>query len=359
MTTFKNTLSYYLYPVFWISLVVLSFYLLESTLTPLIGAFFLAYLLYPIVEKLQSFGLSKAWAVGITYTVSCVILTGLIVMLTPMLVHLAITFIKDLPRLLTSATYSLEQVADQFGIPFHFEVDIFLNEMQHYLTSISFSTFASFSNFLKNTVFNVIHIFLWFVKFLFFPVFFYYTLDKYQDIKQQFTSFIPYRFRPYLSEFSEIVSRVLSGYIRGQLLVCSILATFYACGFWLVGMHFGVIIGVITGFLYIIPYVGFTIALIMGIVITLANFSGIDHLLLVLLIYMLGQALESFFLTPKITGNKVGLDPFLTILVLIAGGNLFGFVGMLTAIPIAGIMKQYYGRIKTHYQTSEFFIKDV
>jgi predicted PurR-regulated permease PerM len=123
-------------------------------------------------------------------------------------------------------------------------------------------------------------------------------------------------------------------------------------------MPYGIIIGFITGYSFLIPYVGIGVASLFGVLFTISHMTDFSTLIGIFLVYAIGQVIESFFLTPRITGNKVGLDPFITIIAIIVGANLMGVLGVLIVIPITGILKYYYIRIKGAYRISNFFVKE-
>ncbi len=351
----KSVVVKYGFPVFWLSLfIVLSICLSEARL-PLVGAFLLAYLLHPIVDRITKWGVPEPLSIVLVFAVSLLSLIGLLSVVIPQFFHLILSLIQDLPDLVIKALETLERLAAAVDIPFHVEKDQIIGEVRHYLQSISFSTLTSMTGLLQKTVFNLIEVLFWVIKLLFFPVFFYYALHYYRATKEEIKSFFPTRYHVDLVEFSQIASRVLSGYIRGQLVVCSIMATYYATMFWLIDVKYGLVIGMLSGFAYMVPYVGIASAFLFGVGMNLANFVSPTHLAMMLGIYALGQSAEVFFLTPKITGNRVGLEPFITILVLIIGANMFGFLGVLLAIPVSGICREYYIRLKAIYSRSDFF----
>ncbi len=353
----KSFFSYYAFPIFWILFFLSLGFFLSGALLPLVTAFFLAYLLHPVIVRLNKLSVPQHVAIGVTFALAIMGLVGVLSVAIPQFIHLISVLIRDLPNLGLKALNTVEKLADSWDIPFHVETDRIIFELRHYLQSISFSTLSTMTGLLQKTVFNLIEVVFWVFKLLFFPVFFYYALLYYQSTKNEIKSFFPPRVHPHLAEFSQIAGRVLSGYIRGQLVVCSILACYYSLSFWLLGLRFGIVIGILTGFAYMVPYVGIASAFLFGIGMYLANFVSPVHLIFLLGVYTVGQCTEAFFLTPRITGNRVGLEPFITILVLIIGANLFGFLGVVVAIPVSGICREYYFKLKALYHQSEFFLE--
>ena len=354
----RRTLIYYSYPLVALVGFGLFAFFLSDAVIPLILAYFLSYLIYPMVINLQGIGINRRVAIYSTFLISFLILSLALVFVVPKMVHMCISVTYDLPNILSRVLDRLEWFSRAYQLPFHFKSQAIIHELRVFLSGVSFTSLSSLTSLLQKTFFNIVAIALWVLKILVFPIFFFYSLENFEEAKTEFKSFVPLRFRQDLKEFSEIFNTVLSGYIRGQVLVCTILALFYGFFFWVVGLKYGVVLGLLTGYMYMIPYIGFSVAFLIGIIIALSNFTTMTAFLLVVAVYIVGQVLESFFLTPRITGNRVGLDPFITILALIVGGNILGFIGILTAIPIAGILKQYYIKFKVAYQSSEFYLKE-
>ena len=168
-------------------------------------------------------------------------------------------------------------------------------------------------------------------------------------------SFVPKSFLPKLTHYLNLGNVVLSGYIRGQLMVALALSVLYATGLSMVGLKFGVLIGLLSGLISIIPYAGFSIGFVTAIVMGLAHYSGMGQIAGIITVFVVVQALEGILITPKLVGDKVGLSAFATILVLIIGGNLFGLMGMLMAIPFAAIIKSILKELKREYQQLDFY----
>jgi predicted PurR-regulated permease PerM len=147
--------------------------------------------------------------------------------------------------------------------------------------------------------------------------------------------------RPYAAVVREqalLIDETLAGYARGQATVCLVLATFYGLGLTLVGLEFGAAVGIVTGLLSFVPFVGATTGFVVGVGIALAQFSEWTSVFLVAAVFAVGQVLEGNFLTPKLVGDRIGLHPVWVIFALLAGGALFGFIGVLLALPVSAIV---------------------
>ena len=149
---------------------------------------------------------------------------------------------------------------------------------------------------------------------------------------------IPKKHETQIKSLLSDINRTLSGFIRGQASVCLVLAVFYAVGLSLTGIDLGVLIGLLTGILSFIPYFGFLTGVVLSVLLGLAQGAGWGVWIGLLIVFSLGQVLESYILTPKLVGDKVGLHPVWVIFALLAGGALFGFVGILVAVPFAAVI---------------------
>ena len=149
-------------------------------------------------------------------------------------------------------------------------------------------------------------------------------------------------------------SHVLGGFLRGQFLVMVILGAMYGVGLWLVGLELGLLIGIIAGLFTFIPYIGPATGIILGVLAALIEHGDWQHLLGVAVVFGLGQAIESYWLTPRLVGGRIGLHPVAVIFAVMAGGVLFGFIGMLIALPAAAVAEiDVYGRLNVTLQNSD------
>jgi predicted PurR-regulated permease PerM len=140
-----------------------------------------------------------------------------------------------------------------------------------------------------------------------------------------------------VSRLARESSEVLGGFLRGQLLVMLILGVLYGLGLWAVGLDLGILIGIIAGLLTFVPYLGPATVVVLGGIAATVQFGDWQHLVGVAVVFAIGQVIESYWLTPKLVGDRIGLHPVAVIFAVLAGGTLFGFLGMLLALPVAAI----------------------
>jgi predicted PurR-regulated permease PerM len=187
------------------------------------------------------------------------------------------------------------------------------------------------------------------------PVVAFYLLKDWDRIITKIDHLLPREFAPVVRQQIAEVDSTLAGFIRGQTNVCLFLATFYAIGLSLTGLKFGIIIGIITGFFAILPYVGIAFGLTLGISVAFFQFTDHYSVLYVLFVFMIGQFIEGNFITPRLVGEKVGLHPVWIIFGMLAGATLFGFVGILIAVPITAVIGVFVRFIIKQYLDSKLY----
>ena len=170
------------------------------------------------------------------------------------------------------------------------------------------------------------------------PIVTFYILLDWHKITNKVESWFPKAHTKTIKEQLSYVDTALSGYIRGQTNVCLLLGAFYAVGLSLAGLDFGLFIGLATGILSFIPYVGILFGVTIGMMVALFQFGDSIHLLLVFAIFVVGQFIEGNFITPKLVGDKVGLHPVWIIFGMLSGAALFDFVGVLLAVPVTAVL---------------------
>ena len=153
----------------------------------------------------------------------------------------------------------------------------------------------------------------------------------------------------------EKIDSNLKSFFRGQMITCTILAVIYSVGLSIVGVPFALLIGILGGYGQIVPYMGTVIAIVPAVLLALIEFGDVTHPLLAATVFVVGQTLEGFVITPKIMGKTVGLHPVVIILAILVFGNLLGFLGILIAVPLAAVLKVILGEAVTRYRQSSLF----
>jgi predicted PurR-regulated permease PerM len=338
-----------------LSVLILGFIGLGDALVPLLLSFGLAYLLFPVIKKLEAKGVKRSLAVTTVFTLTVVSLSIGSFLIVPSLIIDAKDFLDDLPDSSMRAIEKVEQISTDFGYEIDLSTQGITDLVSEHAATISSGLLKSFSLAAKGVFSNIIGLILMILNIILVPLFFFYVINDYEKISEEVKSFIPRTLLPKLQVYSDKCNVILSGYIRGQMLVALILALLYGIGLSIVGVKFGFLIGIITGLISIIPYAGFFLGFMAAIIVTLANFTGMGTILGISIVFIIVQTLEGFLITPKLVGNKVGLSSFATMLALIIGGNLLGLFGMLLAIPMAAILKSIISELKIEYQSSKLY----
>jgi putative permease len=187
------------------------------------------------------------------------------------------------------------------------------------------------------------------------PIILYYFLKDWTKMVSSLESVLPRKDKNKIREICLAINELLSAYIRGQLNICLMLAIYYIIGLSLIGVDLALLLGLISGFLIIIPFIGAFISFFMMLISGYLTFGSGIELLYISILFVIGHGAEAYIIAPKIIGNRIGMHPIWIIFSVFAGGTLFGFVGILFAVPIAGIIKVLIQHIINYYKTSSIY----
>ena len=304
--------------------------------TPFLAAFILAYALRPVASWLEGLHIPRALAATLTIVFGLSLVTGLFMLLANLLGH-EIPLIKTkLPIWVQNTQAWLEPTLAKYQMQFDWDalretvtqkVTAHLSMNADALVSSTLDTILLSGSSVVNGFVNLILIF--FVLF--------YLLIDWNHFFKLLEGFIPPRYKDTARHLCMHTDGLLSQYLRGQILVILVMATFYSIGLSLVGMDGAIALGVFTGLMIIIPYIGIALGLSIGILSAILQFGFGPELIWVLAIFGIGQALEGFFLTPRLVGERIGLHPVAVLFALIIFGKLFGFFGVLLALPASAV----------------------
>ena len=195
----------------------------------------------------------------------------------------------------------------------------------------------------------------WLATALLIPIVLFYLLLDWHALLARIGRFVPRRWTVAVEDMAHEVDSLLAQYLRGQLLVMLLLAAYYSTGLAIAGFEVALPVGIITGLLVFIPYLGFGLGLVLALIAALLQFGDLSGLVAVAVVYGIGQVIESFFLTPRLVGERIGLHPLAVIFALLAFGQLFGFVGVLLALPASAILLVAFQHLRRHYLASAFY----
>lgn len=312
-----------------------SVYFLGPVLTPFIIAILLAYLFNPLVDWLTKRHLPRILAVILVFLLIIFIAACLIFLIVPIIEQQIIIFINQLPAINLWITNTiLPWINKHLHLQTALNIDQIKSTLIQYLpTGSSFIakiwTMASHSG---------IALINFFINLFLIPVVTFYLLCDWAKITTSISSVLPIHSEKNITNMAKECGMVLSSFFRGQLLVMVCLGIIYAVGLWLVGLNVGILIGIFAGILSIVPYLGFISGLLLALLACTTQFHNWIHILMVLGVFCVGEIAESFILVPSLVGDRVGLHPVVVIFAILAGGKLFGFVGVLLAVPTSAVI---------------------
>ncbi len=313
-----------------IGLVILLFslWLVSDALAPFALGAAMAYLLDPLADRLESWGLSRVMSTVIISVVFVFVAFILFIAIVPLLLDQAQQLITTLPSLVASLTGFLEE-----KFPTLFEADSTIRQGLAAFQDTLREKGAALVNAVLSSSLKVVDFVLLLVVA---PVVGFYLLLDWDRMIAVIDSWLPREHAPVIRRLGGEIGTVLSGFIRGQMTVGLILGIFYAVSLAIIGVPFGIVVGLMAGLLTFIPYVGSTLGGITSIGLALYAFWG-DWVWIIAtaVVFVIGQVVEGNFLTPKLVGGSVGLHPVWLMFALYAFGSLFGFTGLLIAVPAA------------------------
>jgi predicted PurR-regulated permease PerM len=337
------------------ALFVLALWALGPVLTPFIVAAVLAYALTPLVDRLDAVAggrMPRVLAVIIVELIFILAVLCLFLLIVPVLAKEVPLMRQQMPVLLDRLHETIAPWLAQFGIQVSLDFVSLRAQVVSYLNDNWGESFGSLWSSLKlggsmalALIGNAVLI----------PVALFYLLLDWKYVVARVLELVPPRTRPAVDAFTTEADQVLGQYLRGQLLVMVSMAVFYAVGLSLFGLDLALPIGVFTGLAMFVPYVGFGLGLVLAILAGLLQFASIKALVMVGVVYGIGQVFESLYLTPRLVGERIGLHPLAVIFALLAFGQLFGFVGVLVALPASAVLLVAIRRARSGYMGSKLY----
>jgi len=328
----------------------------SSVLLQLFIALALAYILNPAVLLLEKRGIKRIVGILIVFCAAVLLSVGFTVFLVSSISGELSHVQLNLPGY-AQHLYDITPPAikSYLGIETPDRLSLQLNDWLQQARTISPDLLTPVLNVIKQAFTSTVALILAFLGYLIIPVYLFYLLADLPQLKAFLESFIPERHRHIYTEKLTEVDTVLSGFIRGQLLVCAILAVLYSIGLYFIGIDLAIAIGTLAGITFIIPYVGTIIGIVLSLAMALLKFHDILHPLLCLGWFGIVQTIEGMVITPRVVGNTVGLHPLVTIVALLIGGQLFGLLGMLLAVPVTAVLQVFLRSLAEYYRNSDFY----
>jgi predicted PurR-regulated permease PerM len=324
-------------------------YVLKAALTPLAAAFVIAYLLDPLIDRLERLGVRRRFGILLVLGLSGIVVFGVFLLGIPRLVREISVLAERMPAYLERfVTVVVPQVEARLGI----ELPDTLEELLTGLRGHEISALGTLRDLLLGALSTMTGTLGTLVGLLVIPILAYYLLVEFDRVVNRVGQWIPHRQRAYVIEKARTTDRLISGFLRGQLLVAAILGVLYAVGFGAIGIDLAIGVGLLAGVMALVPYLGNVVAVSVSSLLCVLEFGFDWHLLAVLGWYAAVQNLEGFVLTPRIVGGSVGLHPAAVIVALLIGADLFGFLGLLIAVPVAAVVKVFVAELLAAYRSS-------
>jgi predicted PurR-regulated permease PerM len=325
---------------------------LGPVLTPFLVGAILAYLGTPMVDAMERRGVPRAIGTTLAIVLFGVAIAGLFIVLIPLVQAEVMLASRRLPELLARAGGRfLPWVEQTFGVTIALDLATVKAVLADNLESVRdvglrlLSGVKSGGLLLLAILVNVALI----------PVVMWYLLRDWNDIVRRIDDLLPRPFEHKIREVAREIDSVLAEFLRGQLSVMLVLAAYYAIALWAVGLEHAFAIGILTGLLVFIPYVGYGLGLTLAMAAALLQWSGLPFFLAVLAVYLVGQLLENYVLIPWLVGDRIGLHPLAVIFALLAFGQLFGFAGVLLALPVSAALLVGLRQLKSAYMASPLY----
>ncbi|HET7395191.1 MAG TPA: AI-2E family transporter [Gammaproteobacteria bacterium] len=319
--------------VFGAALAIALIYMLRPILTPFIVSAILAYLGDPLVDRLQRLRLSRSIAVLVVFKITILVLLLLLLLVLPMVTRELAALFAHMPDVLI---WFQQQALPWLSAHLGMDVNVLAPGK---LAALLSDNFVSAGKIAGNALLSISRsggaVFAFFLNLILIPVVTFYLLRDWDDLVARIAALLPRNKLETVTRLARDCDIMLGAFLRGQLSVMVGLAIIYTLGLWLVGLENAVAIGVIAGLLSFVPYLGVITGITLALLSALLQAKGWWLPLEVLVVFSVGQLMESFVLTPRLVGKRIGLHPVLVIFAILVGGQLFGFAGVLLALPVA------------------------
>ncbi|MGA9421560.1 MAG: AI-2E family transporter, partial [Rhodanobacteraceae bacterium] len=340
----------------WLIVIVVAgivLYLLGPVLTPFVVAALLAYLGDPLVDRMERWHMGRGLAVSLVFLVVSIVLIAVLLILVPFIERQIDKFLTQFPIWIDwLQTRATPWMREHFGI----SPDV-LDTRQ--LSAIMQAHWKEAGGFAASVIGHVsksgMAVVGWIFNLVLIPVVAFYLLRDWDLLIERAHALVPRSVEPTVTRLAGESDAVLGAFLRGQLSVMIALGTYYAIALSLVGIDVGPLIGMLAGLISFVPYLGFMTGIVAALVAAVVQYHDWTHGLLVLGVFAIGQMLEGYVLVPKLVGDRIGLHPVAVIFAVLAGGELFGFVGVLLALPVASVVMVLLRYAHARYTSSALY----
>ncbi|MEM7447948.1 MAG: AI-2E family transporter [Myxococcota bacterium] len=338
-----------------LGLMLLLVWALRAVFIPVFFAFLIAYALDPVVDWFESKSIPRGLGIAAVLSVTLLLFGGFLVLAVPSMLHELKEFTADLPEELDLIALRIDPLLNQFGLqlPHSFaEVRDLIDARD-----IAVDDLGSLSSLLQWLAGGAVSVLSILMSLLLIPILAFYILYDFDRMTASAFELLPHSSRRGVRAMVREVDEVMSNYIRGQMTVVIFLAIAYSLTYALLDVRLALLIGTVAGLLSFIPYVGGAAGIGLAVLMCVLEWKGWHQLASVCVAHVLIQLLEGFWITPKVVGNRLGLASIWVLLSLMAGGELFGFLGVLLGIPTAAVLKVFLRHGVVAYRRSSFYLE--
>ncbi|MDI1229757.1 MAG: AI-2E family transporter [Methylobacter sp.] len=330
-------------------------YLLAPVLMPFAFAAMLAYLGDPLTDKLETYRLSRTKAVLVVFSAMTLVFVLVLLLLVPLLEYQIERFLSNLPAYVS---WLNETVIPWTQRRFHLGIKpVNLNQIIN-LVKNHWEQAGGIAAALMSSVSHSGGVLAeWVMNLLLIPVVTFYLLRDWDSLIVKMHDLLPRRIAPITAKLTGEVDTVLSAFVRGQFYVMLALGCIYSIGLWMTGLDLALLIGMLAGLVSFVPYLGSIVGIVIAGIAALVQFHELIQLVPVAIVFIIGQSLEGMLLTPMLVGDKIGLHPVAVMFAVLAGGQLFGFLGVLLALPVASIGMVLLRHMHDLYRDSDFYVR--
>ncbi|MBT2116050.1 AI-2E family transporter [Dyella sp. LX-66] len=331
-------------------------WLLAPVLMPFAVAGMFAYLGDPLADRLERLGMGRTVAVSVVFFVLLLVTVGALLLLIPLISRQVENLVQSLPHYVDCVrNTALPWLQAKLRLdPNAFDTDRLIAEIKDHLGSLG----GVVSTVLGKVTRSGLGVIAWMTNLVLIPVVAFYLLRDWDRLVAWVDNMLPRSIEPTIAHLARESDLVLGAFVRGQLLVMLALGIFYGAGLSLLGLSVGPLIGMVAGLLSFVPYLGFIVGFGSALIAVLVQYGDWTHVSLVVVVFVIGQLLEGYVLVPRLVGEKIGLHPVAVIFAVLAGGYLFGFLGILLALPAASVILVVLRYLSQRYRHSGLYTEE-
>lgn len=345
------------------------FYSLSSVVTPFAVAFAIAYILNPLVNGMERFFARdlarsrflsrrlhpRTASVGILTVGVVLVIVLVFVIVVPIVYHQIADTVAKFPSYVQTVRERVEPVIERLNLRYPEEAEEIRTQIERALKENNVAIISRATRVMRATFTSLLSFVLAILNLVVIPIFAIYLLFDMNRIREGIGELIPPRFRPYLGTRVRQVDELLSAWVRGQLTVALLLGAFYALGLTACGVPMGLLVGFVIGFFNLVPFMSYVLGLPIALLLSVIDDQSLPRAVAVVAVFSFGQFVEGNFITPRIVGDRLGLHAVVIMLAVLIGGTLFGFTGMLLALPVTAALSVFWADLRDLYLRSRFY----